>query len=277
MKYTVVTTFNQDGLKDYGQRMIDTFCSNWPQEVTLHVYPENCNPRVPNHNQICLTDLESVTALTKFKDKWKNVPKANGDVSDDPIRSKRKDAGKGFKWHAVRFAHKVYAIFDCAQKVDSDILIWMDADMVCHSPLSIHTLRRLVPPHIDLCYLGRQGKYPECGLYSLNLKSVPVQNFLKEFQRMYDEAENGIFQLDEWHDSFVFEEVRKKFPQLIQINWSEGLTDLRPHKGNTIGEGHPLINCEWGEYLDHLKGDRKKLGKSKANDLKIVKQSNYWR
>ena len=28
--------------------------------------------------------------------------------------------------------------------------------------------------------------------------------FLKEFERFYVDANNGIFELDEWHDSFVF-------------------------------------------------------------------------
>jgi hypothetical protein len=33
-------------------------------------------------------------------------------------------------------------------------------------------------------------------------------NFLKRFQEFYDDADNGIFTLDEWHDSFVFDAVR---------------------------------------------------------------------
>ena len=103
MKYAVVTTFHNNGLKEYAQRMIDGYCQNWPKEITLHIYPEKCNPAISDHNHVTLTDLDSVQELTSFKNKWKNVPKANGDVSRDPVRSKRKDAGKGFKWHAVRF------------------------------------------------------------------------------------------------------------------------------------------------------------------------------
>ena len=111
----------------------------------------------------------------------------------------------------------------------------------------------------------------------MNLRSPAVQDFLKEFQRVYDEAENGIFLMDEWHDSFVFDRVREKFPQLRQLDWAQHLSDLRPHKGNSVGEGHPIINSEWGEYLDHLKGDdRKAMGHSKAVDLKTERKSNYW-
>jgi hypothetical protein len=276
MKIAVITTFHEEGLKKYAQKMIDGFCATWPNEITLHLYPEKCNPVIRDHSHVTLTDLDSVAALTAFKERWKNVPKANGDVTKDPVRSKRKDSGKGFKWNAVRFAHKVYAIIDCARTTDADILIWMDADTVCHSPITMQDLERMIPANSELCYLGRKGKYSECGLYSINLRSANVQAFLKEFQRYYDEAEQGIFTLAEWHDSFVFDAVRRKFPQMQQLDWAAHLNDLRPAPGMSSGEGHPLINSEWGAWLDHLKGSRKKDGRSKKDDLKVKRTEAYW-
>lgn len=268
MQYSVVTTFHEAGLKTYAQRMIDTFAENWPKDVKLYTYAEKCLPRIPDQSHIILKDLDSVPELTAFKSRWKTVPKANGDVSNDPVRSKRKDAGKGFKWDAVRFAHKVYAIFDCVRITDADILFWMDADTVCHSPISKETIERFCAD-TDLGYLGREGKYTECGLYAMNLRSDVVKSFLREFQRMYDDAEHGIFTLAEWHDSFVFDAVRTKFRnQMKENNWSQGIIS---------GEGHPLINSEWGAYLDHLKGDRKDLGRSKPKDLKIKRSEAYWK
>jgi len=268
MKIAVVTTFHEKGLKLYGQKMIDSFCENWPEEVTLHIYPELCNPAIRNHNHITLKRLEEVAELMVFKKRWKDVPKANGDVSADLVKIKRKDAGKGFKWDAIRFAHKVYAIFDCARETDADVLFWMDADTICHSPITVDQLKKFCPENIDLGYLGREGKYTECGLYSMNLRSPAVHNFLREFQRMYDDAENGIFTLAEWHDSFVFDVVRAKFGnQLKEYNWSEGIVK---------GEGHPLINSQWGAYLDHLKGDRKTAGRSHLKDLTVKRTEAYW-
>lgn len=277
MNISVVTTFNEAGLKQYGQRMLDTFAKNWPKDIKLYVYAEKCVPRIADHDQIILKDLDSVQELINFKNQWKGVPKANGDVSNDPVRSKRKDAGKGFKWHAIRFAHKVYAIFDCARIADTDILVWMDGDTVCHSPVTMNNIKTLIPEGIDLGFLGREGKYSECGLYSLDLRSPVIQNFLREFQRMYDDAEHGIFTLAEWHDSFVFDAVRTKFRGSIkELNWSSQLGDLRARPGNSKGEGHPLINSQWGAYLDHLKGDRKDIGRSKQEDLKVIRTETYW-
>ncbi len=276
MNYSVVTTFHKEGYEKYGKRMIETFIKNWPAEVKLYVYTENCQVAESAPNLIVRDLHESSPELVKFKETWKNVPKANGDVSADPVRSKRKDAGKGFKWHAIRFAHKVYSIFACAKECNTDILVWMDADTICHSPISLKNLDRMILADKDLCYLGRKGKYSECGLYSLKLGSIETQNFLKEFQRVYDDAENGIFLLEEWHDSYVFDQVRIKFPNLKQHDWAAHLYDLRPKPGNSSGEGHPLINSEWGAWLDHLKGSRKTIGKSKREDLKVKRSEPYW-
>jgi hypothetical protein len=263
VKYTVITTFNSQGYKQYGQRMIQTFLENWPADVMLVVYAEDC-VIAESANNLVVKNLNTVVELVTFKKIWRGVPKANGDVSTDPVRSRRRDAGKGFKWDAVRFAHKVYAIFDCARHCDTDYLIWMDADMVCHSAITVDQLDQLCTK--DLCFLGRRGKYSECGLYAMNLHSSAMRNFLQKFQEYYDHAESGIFTLSEWHDSFVFDKIR----QLVlvdSLDWSNNLI---------TGEGHPLINSPWGAYLDHLKGSRKKLGRSHAKDLVRPRIESYW-
>ncbi len=52
-----------------------------------------------------------------------------------------------------------------------------------------------------------------------------------------------------------------------KLDWSSHLI---------TGEGHPLINSDWGAYLDHLKGKRKTTGRSPATDLKIRRTEAYW-
>lgn len=263
MKYTVITTFNSQGYKQYGQRMIQTFLKHWPDNVMLIAYAENCVVEESAAN-LLVRDLNAVSELVAFKNKWINVPKANGDVSADPVRSRRKDSGKGFKWDAIRFSHKVYSVFDAAKSSNSDYLIWMDADMVCHSPITVADLDKLCTK--DLCFLGRRGKYSECGLYAMNLRSSAVHDFLRKFQEYYDYAEKGIFTLAEWHDSFVFDEIRRVVP-VDSLDWSKDLI---------TGEGHPLINSAWGAYLDHLKGNRKLHKRSLARDLIQPRTESYW-
>jgi hypothetical protein len=277
MRYTVCTTFNAAGYEKYGHRMIQTFLQTWPAEVQLVVYAENCTVTESAPNLQVLDLADSSPELVAFKNQWKDVPKANGDISAITGLNQRKDFKKQFKWNAVRFSHKVYAIFHAAKTTTADWLIWMDADMVCHSPVSESDIDRLIPAHTDLCYLGRQGKFSECGLYAMKLHTPAMDRFLSEFQRVYDQAETGIFKLAEWHDSFVFDSVRVRVPELVQHNWSEALIDLRATKTTSVGEGHPLINTEWGEYLDHLKGSRKDIGRSERADLKMPRRSSYWK
>lgn len=263
MKYAVVTTFHKKGYDLYGRRMIQSFLQNWPKNITLYVYHEDVIP-IESAPNLVLRDLNSSSPeLVAFKNKWRNDPKATGGVED----SANSNDKKAFKWDAVRFSHKVYAIFHCAKNCDADILFWMDADSVCHSPMPIEFIKKMTDG-IDLGFLGRKGKYTECGLYSMNLKSESIQTFLREFQRAYDHAEEGIFKMREWHDSYVFDQIRVRTSGIKEYNWSAGLIE---------GEGHPLINSEWGAYLDHLKGQRKSLGRSKSKDLKISRQESYWR
>jgi hypothetical protein len=277
MKYTVVTTFNAAGYNRYASRMIDTWLQTWPSSVQLRVYAEDCEvtQRAPN---LEILDLASTSSdLVAFKQRWGSVPKANGHISDDPIRGLRKDSAKVFKWDAVRFAHKVYAIFHAVKTAQRPWLLWMDADMVCHSPITESFIDTMCPDNQDLCYLGRHGKFSECGLYAMQLGTKGTTRFVKEFQRMYNDADNGIFTLGEWHDSFVFDSVRKKIEGLRQWDWATGLPDLRRSPRNTAGEGHPLINSPWGAYLDHLKGDnRKQAGHSLPHDIKVPRNESYW-
>ena len=267
MKYSVVTTFNAEGYKIYGRQMIQTFLRTWPQDVLLRVYAENCRVTETAPNLEVLSLEGASPELVTFKNAWRNVPKANGDVSADPIRSKRKDAGKGFKWHAVRFAHKVYAIFHAAQHATTDWLIWMDADMICHSPMTVAKLSEFFPDSADLCFAGRSRKFTECGLYGMRITEPTIKSWLSDFQHMYDHAESGIFTLEEWHDSYVFDAVRQRHT-LQELNWTAHLQ---------MGEGHPLINCEWGAYIDHLKGERKGLGRSRSSELSVNLSESYWR
>ena len=277
MKYTIVTTFNASGYNRYGSRMIDTFIASWPKDVLLKAYAEDCLVN-QNAENLEVIDLHAACPkLVKFKQQWQNVPKANGNIADDPERSLRKDSAKLFKWDAIRFSHKVYAIFHAASVATTEWLIWMDADMVCHSPMSLEFLDKMCPQDIDLAYLGRRGKFSECGLYAMHLGTKGIVRFLREFERMYEDAEQGIFTLTEWHDSFVFDVVRQRIRGIRELNWSEELGDLRRSKSNSPGEGHPLINSEWGAYLDHLKGDnRKDAGHSLAHDIKVARHEAYW-
>lgn len=270
-KFLVVTTFHAQGYEKYGRRMINTFLQTWPREVTLRVYAEGVTVNETADNLEVIDINAAIPDLVRFKRRWSSVPKAVGQQAQGARDRRGKQPGIGFKWDAVRFSHKVYAFCHAVRDCTADVVFWMDADTVCHSRLGIDYLESQMPDNVCLGYLGREKKYSECGLYAVNLGCAGAQEFVDVFQAFYDDAESGIFTLQEWHDSFVFDHVRSIMAHNTawrELNWSQGLV---------TGEGHPLINSSWGAYLDHLKGDRKDQGRSRPSDLRVQRSESYWR
>ena len=269
MKKAVVTTFHKEGYDKYAKRMIQTFLANWPTDITLYAYPQDHDVEESAANLIVRDLHDSIPELVVFKERWKNDPKAAGKVPLGPADRKGKQPGIGFRWDAIRFSHKVYSVCHAARNTDADVLFWMDADMVCHTPVPHHFIDKHAGLNYGLGFLGRPRKFTECGLYSMNLKDPATQEFLIEFQKAYDSGR--LFTFQEWNDCWVFDEVRKevrqRHPTWVWNDWCQGIVK---------GEGHPLINSAWGAYLDHLKGRRKDTGKSDKKDLIVKRNEKYW-
>ena len=275
-KITVVTTFHPEGMTTYGQKFLDSFARNVDKRIELLVYAENCKPNNPDPTRITILDqVESLPKLVTFKERWKDDPKANG-IPPDAIKARRpRDWHKEFKWHAIRFANKVYAVFDACTR-SKGWCVWMDADSIIHSKWDYEDFAKLLPENTYITYVGR-GKgsqtWPECGFYGMNLNHPVCHSFLEDFERMYEDAENGIFTLEEWHDSYVFGELLKKYKDFPSHDYSEGIYNNTAKSG---GGGHPLINSELGRWMDHMKGDRKFTGHSKKKDLMGDRKESYW-
>ena len=254
---TVLTTFHQEGLDVYGQRFLDSFAKNIDKRIKLLVYAEACTPINPDPDQITILDaVESLPKLVAFKEKWGNIPKANGIPPDDIKARRPRDWHKEFKWDAVRFANKTYAVYDAVTR-SKDWCVWMDADTFVHSPWSYDDFVAQLPNDCWITYVGR-GKgsqtWPECGFYGMNVKHPMCKQFLAEFQRFYVDANNGIFELEEWHDSYIFDVVRKQLEtdnNIKNINISDlGLFKLK-------NDDHVFVASVLGQFMDHKKGNRK--------------------
>lgn len=276
-KITVVTTFHPKGLSTYGQQFLDSFARNVDKRISLIVYAEDCVPLNPDPSRITILDQkQSLPKLVAFKERWKTVPKANG-VPPADIKAKRpRDWNKAFKWDAVRFANKVYAVFDACERRTGTWVVWMDADSIIHSSWNYEDFANLLPNNTYITYVGR-GKgsqtWPECGFYGLNLDHPVCHSFLKDFEQMYEDAETGIFTLEEWHDSYVFGKILDKYKEFPSYDYSANIYN---NTAKTGGGGHPLINSELGRWMDHMKGDRKFDGHSKRKDLIGNRNEPYW-
>ena len=277
MQITAVTTFHHEGLMVYGQRFLDSWAKNVDPSIKLLVYAEDCNPIVNSDNIIVLDAKTALPKLNAFKSRWGAVPKANGRPPQEIIDKRPRDHHKAFKWDAVRFANKVYAVFDACERSE-DWVVWVDADTYVHSPWSREDFERQLPNESWMTFVGRgtgSQTWPECGFYGMNLNTAKCKEFLVEFERMYVDADNGIFTLDEWHDSYVFGKILNKmrFEDAHVFDYSAG---IYVKTAKTGGGGHPLINTELGRWIDHMKGGRKQKRKSQLKDLMNARPEAYW-
>ena len=102
-----------------------------------------------------------------------------------------------------------------------------------------------------MSYLGRGSNYSECGFLYFNMRHDQTRNYASYMKKMYDYDE--IYSLSEYHDSYVWDYVRKVFESEMKV------------QNNNIGDnngGHVQARSILGTVYDHTKGKRKLIGKS---------------
>lgn len=239
---TVVTSFSNNGAHSYGYRFLDTFAEFWPADVKLIAYVEagETHPRAETR------DLLAVKALRDFLAAHADDPKACGRVPTPVWKSKDVIAGYSYRTDAVKFCRKVFTIREAALWCDDDILVWIDADVVTHRPIPDGFVEGLLGDD-DIAYLGRRASHSECGFLAFRLPEA--YRLIKDWRDFYVTGE--AFALPEQHDSYLFDRARERNPHTRCL-------DLTPD-----GAGHVWMTSPLGRAgLDHLKGDRKALGRS---------------
>jgi hypothetical protein len=101
--------------------------------------------------------------------------------------------------------------------------------------------------------IGRGPKYPECGFMIWDTQHPIHKRYWQLMSWLYDEG--ALFQLIEWHDSYVWWTAERYVEQETKQNLHIDLGD-----GHV---GHAFVLGPLGKKLDHLKGNRKEVGYSK--------------
>lgn len=258
---TVLTSFSQKGYAEYGARFIDTFQKFWPDDIKLLIYHEG-QPELGGYDL-----LTEVTSCAEFLRVYKDNLIVQGRAREDG-RYWKKDclqSGYNFRYDAYKFSRKIFAIEHAAKIVQRGKLFWVDADVVTFNHVTRDFLNRQLPNEVCTSYLGRvKGYHSECGFVGYNLNQVRCHDFISVFASIY---RSGTFmKLAEWHDSWVYDYVR-------------GQMGISSKNISAPGSsGHVFIQSELGLCMDHLKGDRKQVGRSyPLNYHKAPHNHPYWR
>jgi hypothetical protein len=288
MKIKFITSYKPGCWDQYAKKGIEAMAKNLPDEIDLVVYAEEKIPAC-DYERIKWVDLNNAEPeLFKFKTRHKNDPVANGKLGNVEGGVRRLpelqklgglDKNKeSFLWDAVRFANKVFCVINAVRNsLDYNYVVWLDADTNIFRPIPFEFITKLLPQNTMVTYLGREnptlndgGKYPECGFVGYNLQHPETQNFINEWERLY--KEDSVFKILEWHDSYVFWHLTKKFKQEKQIE----VNDIGKWVG--VKGHHVFVNSVLGQYIDHMKGDRKIKGSSSKKDLKTtINDVEYWK
>lgn len=285
MKYKVITTFKPSDWEKYSKKMIESVICHWPQ-ADITIYFENKKPDF-EHKSISWMDIDQANLhLHQFREKYKNDPVAMGKLNEIPggvSRSSRliteggRDARKeSYLWNAVKFSFKVSCVTHAVKTyTDYDYVIWLDDDTYTFRDIPKHFIESICPKDTLVTYLGRESnnlnKYPECGLVGYNMKHEHIQNFVLDWEGLYRSAK--IFDLLEWHDSYVFWHMTKEYRK----NYNVKVHDIGYQKG--VKGHHVFVNSELGLYIDHFKGNRKDAGSSRKDDIRETPELNnidYW-
>ena len=228
MKLLSVTTYNNKLYKEYAHRFESTY--NWDFPYTVYNEDDGMMDTIPD--------------CKAFVERNKN-------------RFDNKDFIKDYWQDGVRFCYKVYAYTHAIMNYqDLDGIIGIDADSVFYKKIDEDWIKKHI--HRDNCmmtYLGRPN-YSECGFLYFNMKHPDILPYANRMKSLYDT--DGIYNLKEQHDSFIWDYVRKEF-------------ESRGTKNYNIGDGkmgHVQARSILGTVYDHTKGPRRKAaGKSAEFNL----------
>jgi len=240
MKIALVTTFNEKLYRYYAHRFLSTY--NWPFDC--YIYHEGWIP-----------EIDPMRDNIKYRDIHDTNPELNSFIQRNLTRNIDSQYDKNimpttdYKMDAIRFSYKIFAkthfmLFNCIY----DYVFWIDADTFFLKPITKEEVeQKFLPKDCAISFIDRPSYYSECGFVGYNLTHDRTRDFIYNLRRYY--TKDLLFKEREWHDSYVWDCVRKKYLQGVKTH------NLAP-KVNKVG--NPWPDTYMAEYCSHLKGKKRK-------------------
>jgi len=261
--FSVVTTWGEQHWDLYAKRSVQSIIDNWPKDTQKFFYPDNISQQIEAENTSYFSLKEVQPTFADFAERHKNSVL---------VKTKMAEATDNkFVFDVVRFAHKVYAVIDAAERANTEQLIWIDADTVTYKTIPQEWLDHIAPLNKFTTFIGRPKKgYSECGFVSYNLASLHAQEFFARWKDYYES--------DKWNTLKGFTDCHTYDAVRTQMVTEGKISDNDLNDGRFLGyrgSKHPFVNSELGDYMDHLKGERKDI-KNSSKDMKVKRNHDHW-
>ena len=244
---TIVTGWSATNWEEYARNFMQSFEDNWHDNCHVLAYVEKETPfQLTGAKSLEQINIATMNDLNNFLIKHRGDPFATGKQQKPGHAWKQKCINRGynFRFDAVKFCRIPFYIRHAAARVKKGRMIWIDADCIVFNKVEPGFINSLFPRNNNVIFLGRQGYHTECGFCGFDLPQA--KPLLDEWAEYYDNE--FVFTLREWHNSFVFDHVRG-------LHEKRG---LRTHNMTPKGHRHVFFQSPIGNYIDHLKGDRRK-------------------
>ena len=258
---TLTTTWASKQWEPYAKKCVQSIIQNWPAHYKKFFYPDDKSQHYSDPN----TQYESLQTNQCHHD---FITRHAVDMQEHIIQ-KQWQGWRDVK-DAVKFSYCVFAQIDAFNKCDTDILVFLDADVFTFDVVPDGWLQDLMCGK-DITYIGRKKKFSETGFIAYDLTNPNMKEFFDKWQQYYEQ--DKIFNLRFWGDADRFDATRE---ELVK---NKLITDNNINDGRFYGLSggkHPFINSELGRYMDHLKGSLK-FERSSKKDLKYNWEHEYWR
>lgn len=239
----LLTSMSEAGFREYGHRLIAGL-QKFAPGTRIMVYSEDHIEQLQRADSVHFCPFYLVEAFDNFDRRHSGKPELAGRVPMPGWKEIDRQKGYCFRFDAIKFCRKVFAIADAARRLQAGTLTWIDADAVPLKPIPPDFFEGLGAG--DCMYLGRERTHSECGF--LHFRLPGAMPLIQRWEAFY--ASDGFLNEREWHDSFLFDLARGEVPSVACTNIA------------TTGRGHVWVDSPLGPFFDHLKGLRKSMGYS---------------
>lgn len=236
-----VTSFGEQGYKDYGEEFLKSFVEHVPAKII--VYYETKKAPAFKHKNIQYKSLSKVAGIMNYLQAMSVFPIMKGEIGGK----------RYYQYDVYKFCRKMFAQCDAATETDG-ILCWIDADTVFTKDLPLGWINSMFKERDDgltpFCCVMKRPSFHLCASFvawdQTHEQALPFWN------AYFDILISGRFLLmPEWHDSFLLQAILEGM-ELDVNNISEGyeLGDGPVNVFDTIFQGvayHKKGNLKYAE------------------------------